>query len=342
MSGWVGGWVHEQVGGWGAGGRCARVWPCSRADGRAASARPTSSPSSPQAAVRGACGVPPHAVGPRRSGAATLCNHLHCAPLWPCACPAAPAATSCRARGRPQSLARQGRRWSAALVGAQQRAQSGCCSRHGPRPLGLPRAHGGLRQRQPSQPQQQPCQAGEAGARLVEVRAEEDDGGGGAHQAGQPHDHPVEHGLVWVGGWAGRRRRSLAWQALQAAGTGACHALSHGLRYPGCSQALRAPSPAHLRGRDLRKVEGAGGQRAKGRKAQRLAQPQVAPPGGGGRGGDKGLRDRRELGPQAAWSRRQRGRSGGGVLPAAALAGAPQAALLERPSERTHLNGGPW
>lgn len=37
------------------------------------------------------------------------------------------------------------------------------------------------------------------------------------------------------------------------------------------------PAP-HLRGRDLRKVEGAGGQRAKGQEAQRLAQPQVAPP----------------------------------------------------------------
>lgn len=36
---------------------------------------------------------------------------------------------------------------------------------------------------------------------------------------------------------------------------------------------IQLPSSPHLRGWDLRKVEGAGGERAKGQEAQRLPQP---------------------------------------------------------------------
>ena len=141
------------------------------------------------------------------------------APLCPSWCPAAPAATACHVHGRPQSASRP---WisrtnsgSRCLEDRGREAQ-GCAvclqaclppsaSMHAAAPS-AGQAAAGRSRRQP--PRQIPRQA-----HLVEVCAEQDDGGGEAHQRRQAQDHLVEHSLA---GWAGEGASNAAWTGRQA------------------------------------------------------------------------------------------------------------------------------
>lgn len=135
-------------------------------------------------------------------------SQAHRPPLCPSSCPAAPAATSCRARGRPQSGGRE-RGWGT--------NEGHCGTANHMHRLGC--------WQDEKQPPQQSTVASTSARvassapapaprpHLVEVRAEEDDGGGEAHQRGQAQDHFAEHRLGARGraargqrheGWAGR------------------------------------------------------------------------------------------------------------------------------------------
>lgn len=216
---------------------------------------------------------------------------------------------------------------------------------------------------------------------LVEVRCEEDDGCCEAHQAGQRHYLLVEHGLQAPGGGGereGGREGRVGQQAEKASplcmrqqqrlalGGLACplatsrHEVASP-RGPTCPRnhaaCNRAPltsagllsggagrgAAAHQRGRDLRKVEGAGGQRAKRRKAQRLPQAQVAPPalenrvvirGGGGKAyGWPGK------GRPRGWAVGCPGRAGAGASRRVGLGSMGKQRLLQQPCRSW---GAPW
>ena len=150
------------------------------------------------------------------------------------------------------------------MVSAHQTAHLGLCD---------------LRRKRLQQPPwwQAASTAPAAATRLVEVRAEQDDGGGEAHQRGQAQDHLVKHSLVVGRGRQARAQRQVGKKTLQEQARAFLTQGSKVVTVP--SRTSSSPhSFTHLGGRDLRKVEGAGGQRAKGQEAQRLAQAQVAPP----------------------------------------------------------------